>query len=620
MGADDLTPFQALLTGYHLFPGSAGPGTTANPLLNLFGRVDISLPSWNSRLVLRHSFGQASAGNLSRGDPSSFPLSSFLYQQRGNSNVSAVQLLTSLPDGGSNELSLNYYVDPIWSVPALRQPEIDVAVASADGEGTVTLTAGMAPFADAFAVHQHSFEANDVARVPMGRSHLLTLGGKAEVFSVGHNLTPAASGWWTFDGLDAFAAGNAATFTTWKDFGGGSSSLSGSQVALFAGDQWQIGRSLSLTGGIRAELPILNQHPPYSPEISAAFGRGSEVMPRQSVLLSPRLGFTWNMGSGSRSVLRGGAGVFTGRPPFALWLSAFDSYGRGVLELDCAEGGEDAAGPAPHFDSTYAHAAHPPQACANGVGFDSTAPRTAYLLDPSITYPQSFRASLAYERSLWRGGDVTLDALYSRMMNEFFFVDRALKGPTGTDAHGRVIYGTFDTTGTAYPDLVDQRFVHAVDMVPQQGAHSWEMSIGVTQLLSTGFTASAAYTHSRVRDAMTMTDPFGFGNLDTHPVAGHVEDQTIGVSDFDLPHRVLVAGTFTAPWKRWRTDVSIFYTGGSGAPFTLTSRRRGGQTSMPMETTSTIRSTSRATWTIARRSPSTGPPRRSPINGRHSGR
>ena len=156
------------------------------------------------------------------------------------------------------------------------------------------------------------------------------------------------------------------------------------------------------------------------------------------------------------------------------------------------------------------------------------------------------------------------------MMNEFFFVDRALKGPTGTDAHGRVIYGTFDTTGTAYPDLVDQRFVHAVDMVPQQGAHSWEMSIGVTQLLSTGFTASAAYTHSRVRDAMTMTDPFGFGNLDTHPVAGRVEDQTIGVSDFDLPHRVLVAGTFTAPWKRWRTDVSILYTGGSGAPFTLT--------------------------------------------------
>jgi hypothetical protein len=41
------------------------------------------------------------------------------------------------------------------------------------------------------------------------------------------------------------------------------------------------------------------------------------------------------------------------------------------------------------------------------------------------------------------------------------------------------------------------------------------------------------------------------------------------VSAFEIPHRVVLAGSYAAPWKRWKTDVSLYYIGESGTPFTF---------------------------------------------------
>ena len=41
-----------------------------------------------------------------------------------------------------------------------------------------------------------------------------------------------------------------------------------------------------------------------------------------------------------------------------------------------------------------------------------------------------------------------------------------------------------------------------------------------------------------------------------------------GISLQNLPHRAIVAVTYTAPWNRWSTDLSLYYVGESGSPFT----------------------------------------------------
>src|SRR5574344_1194482 len=61
-------------------------------------------------------------------------------------------------------------------------------------------------------------------------------------------------------------------------------------------------------------------------------------------LISPRLGFRWNLDDSNKFILRGGFGVFTGRIPFVwlsnnfsntgIQLSTYNVYGSSLMNAD----------------------------------------------------------------------------------------------------------------------------------------------------------------------------------------------------------------------------------------------------------------------------------------------
>ncbi len=153
-------------------------------------------------------------------------------------------------------------------------------------------------------------------------------------------------------------------------------------------------------------------------------------------------------------------------------------------------------------------------------------------------------------------------------MRDFLFLNRGLTGPQDTDRHGRVLYGSFDADGNALPSLVSDRFPQVVELSNQSHNYSYELSTQIAKSFSNGLGASVSYTWSRVRDVQTGLAPLTYPNWAGRPLSGRQDDLTPGISDYDQPHRVVLAATYTAPWKRWRTDLSVFYVGGSGPPFT----------------------------------------------------
>ncbi|HEV8218152.1 MAG TPA: hypothetical protein VGP95_20020, partial [Gemmatimonadaceae bacterium] len=52
------------------------------------------------------------------------------------------------------------------------------------------------------------------------------------------------------------------------------------------------------------------------------------------------------------------------------------------------------------------------------------------------------------------------------------------------------------------------------------------------------------------------------------PVAGRQNDLALTISDYDQPFRVRASGTLRSPWRTLGTDVSVYYVGGSGFPYT----------------------------------------------------
>ena len=86
---------------------------------------------------------------------------------------------------------------------------------------------------------------------------------------------------------------------------------------------------------------------------------------------------------------------------------------------------------------------------------------------------QTLRGSLAYDRRLPWGLLATAEALVTRNISDFVFVNLNLIGPQGIDRRGRVLYGTFrpDGTGVAEPavrssfsEVIDLRTIRPMDI------------------------------------------------------------------------------------------------------------------------------------------------------------
>jgi hypothetical protein len=573
----DVTRFTQLLQRYGLQAGSAGPLSNTNPARNWFGRLDVALPRWNSRLVLRENYSRADTNAFSRPSPSSacgdlacFPFSSVERRQEITKSSTTGQLYTSLPSGAYNELIAGYNAIHLSFTPNVRAPLVMAAAPDAVAAGVVYLQSGSLEFAQDNELRQRVLELTDNLTLPSG-PHRITIGGTVQLPRLRSRQLFGSYGTWQFLSLDSLELGSASDYRVTQDFGGADASLHEAQYGAYVGDQWQVGRRFAITSGLRLDVPVLTGRPPYAALVDSVYGRRTDVVPSGQALWSPRVGFNWDISGDGRQQLRGGLGLFVGQPPMAWLIRAFQNFGSGLQTLHCnAAAG---SGPPPPFPASPDYRA-PVLACANQVGIGSVAAGPVNLVDPELKSPQTLRASLGYDRRLPWGMVATLEALYTKGVHDFVFVNRNLAGPDSVDRNGRVMYGGIGSLGTATPDLVPGAFPAAIELRNQSRDYAYNLTAELEKRFSNRLELRAAYSYSRTRDVqsqlyLAFDDNWRFGRV----LAGRHDDLRIGVSDFDRPHRIVIVGTFAAPWK---TDISFYYVGTSGVPFTYATVAAGG--------------------------------------------
>ena len=97
------------------------------------------------------------------------------------------------------------------------------------------------------------------------------------------------------------------------------------QLGFYAQDEWKVTNRFSMTYGLRLDIPLLFDKPRAnevfnSSTVATSMGLATDQMPTTKVLWSPRVGFRWSLNEDRTTLLRGGAGIFTGRVPFVLSL------------------------------------------------------------------------------------------------------------------------------------------------------------------------------------------------------------------------------------------------------------------------------------------------------------
>jgi hypothetical protein len=562
----DLARLDSLMSGYGLEAGSGGAVSNRNRITSLFGRLDLALPRWNSRAVLWVNDADTEDRSFSRENtPELFPLSSTAGENVFGARTVALQLHTSLRrrGGGHNELSLSRRSLPFQSRLATRQPIVAVAMLS--DSGITSVVTGTGASEDSQPVESWDVIMRDDFTLPLGASHVASVGIEAEWYHIGPLGLMNTSGTWTFQSLDALAAGEARRYVRAHDLGGAGVPLSGGQFAAYVGDLWHVADRLTLTLGLRAELLAVDGRAPYNRLVDSVFRRRTDQAIPQQVEVSPRIGFTWDLHGTGEDQLRGGLGIFTGRPPLAWFHAPLRNYGTGIGLLRCGSAPAD-LGPVPEFEPDPSN---PADTCGNGEG----APQgEVELVEPELRIARTLRGVLAYERRLPGGFVGTLEGLVTRNLSDFSFVNLNLVGPQRTDRFGRVLYGEWDSLGIARPARVST-LPSVIEMQNVSRNYAVQVSAGLTKRFDDGLALTASYTWSRVRDVATplrVNNP-GIVNWSSRAISGRHDDLVPGISLNDVPHRLALAGTWRAPWRRWATELSLLYVGESGSPFTYRS-------------------------------------------------
>ncbi|HEV8497885.1 MAG TPA: carboxypeptidase regulatory-like domain-containing protein, partial [Gemmatimonadaceae bacterium] len=566
VSASDVARLQQILSGYGLVAGSAGPVENKNPLSSLFARLDMALPERSSRAILWMNETQARSVNFSRSALAVFPLSSSAATQTTGVQSAALQLHTDFrrTGGGHNELLVSRYRAGSAAHSDVRQPVVVVEMPSTIG-GAVSVVTGTPTQAQGASLDGQSIEVQDDVTLPLGAWHVLTVGLTAAQFRAARSGVTNAYGRWSFASLDSLAERVPESFTLDRDFGSGNVPVAGGQYALYAGDQWQPSERVSITTGMRVDLLTVSGHAPYNATVDSIFGRRTDVMPRRRAEFSPRLGFSWNLSASGRDRLRGGVGMFTVRPPVA-WLHApLYSYGVGIGTLSCGRLPSD-LGPPPSFTPDYRA---PPLGCANGANLTATPRGNVDLLDHGLRMAQTLRGALSYDRQLPWDLAGSVEALLTRTLADFAFANLNLSGPRAVDRNGRVLYGTIGAGGIGAPAL-RSNFSEVIDLENISQNHAAQLSAQLEKHFGQSIRAMASYTFSRVRDAETplRVNTSGTDNWASRAVSGRQDDLRPGISLNDIPHRVVFVGTKRVPRRRWPTELSLYYVGESGSPFT----------------------------------------------------
>jgi hypothetical protein len=557
----DIERFQTILAGYGMDGGSAGPARNANPLRNIFARLDIA-PSVNNRLVLRYNYGRAEDDVLAR-DPTLLRLTSNAHAFTSVKNSAVAQLFTSFEGGAGNELIVGYNRIRDRRNAAVLAPQVQVAVPTPTG-GTAQLRAGAENSSQGTEVDQDVIELTDNYTLPVGR-HRLTAGTQNEFYRLRNLFAQNSYGVWEFSSLDSLARGDAGRYQAGVGLGGPlDARFDAVQLGLYVQDRWQATDRFVLTAGLRLDVPFLLDKPQENPSVLADYGRRTDDVPSGNVQLSPRVGFNWNRAGDRLEQLRGGVGLFVGRPPFVWIGNAFQNSGTGLAQLTCVS-----TGMVPRFTTSSVSA--PPSTCANGATAATTG--DIALLSSDLKFPQFARASLAYDRRFGHAWIASVEAMYTRAVSTFFYTNRALAGSQGLDRNGRTVYGMIAPTGVATPALSGPRR-NVIDVQNASKDYSYSLTAALNRRFTNWFEAHASYTYEQARDIQSLTSSVATSNWRFgRAISGDQYSQSLDRSSFELPHRVVAYGTFSLST---RTDVSLIYLGHSGSNYDFVYGGSGG--------------------------------------------
>jgi hypothetical protein len=532
--------FVDILSRYGFDPGGRDSQQRGIDSDKFFGRLDFNIAD-EHQLTLRYNY--VDAVNLINFPGSrTYEWDSEAYDQANETNSAVVQLNSSIGANKFNEarIAFSNVEDRRRGISTFPWVEIeDIAPAAGFFE---EFEAGTEPFSTRNGLDNDVLEITDDFTMITG-NHTLTFGTHNELFSFENLFVQNAFGSYEFSDLDQFDTGISRrwNYTVVAPGQPDTQKFDVNQFGVYGGDQWTVKPNLTLTYGLRVDIPFFPDSPSFNPRAEELFGVNTSEIPDGEALWQPRFGFNWDLKSDGRQQLRGGAGVFAGRTPY-VWIS--NVYARtGVEQLFIQAFG------VPFNPDPFG------QTLPEGVPFSFG---EFNFIDPTFKFPQVLRYNIAYDHQLpWWNLIGTAELVYADSLKEIDYRDLNIQR-TGESVpfDGRPVFerinsdvsGAYESRNTS--DGKATNFAVKLERPFRSGVWGYvSYAYGNAEAVNDG-TSSRAVSNFQFNEQL---DP---------------NNAIATTSDFQVEHRFNASLSYRFNRdSRWPTTLSGFYNHQSGRPY-----------------------------------------------------
>ncbi len=581
--ASDLDALRNFLrTNFKYDPGTYEAYDFKVPAKRFLGKIDYNINSKN-KLALRYTHLDSSADVLVSNSASlghGNRRSSLLAMNFSGSNYSILENIRSgvgqwsavIGNTMANELTIGYaHQDESRGAIDQLFPTVDILA----GDNTTYTSFGSEPFTPNNELRYKTFQLqNNFTK--FGEKHTLTLGVSVEKYHSENVFFPGKQSVYVYNRLEDFYAdandylanpNRTTSPVTLRLFQVRYINVPGVDkpvqpldvlyTGAYAQDEWSLRNNLKLIAGIRFDVANFGDTGYANSNADALSFRdenGQTVkystakLPDPKFLWSPRIGFNWGVTGDYRTQIRGGMGVFTGKPAY-VWIS--NQIGNtGVLT------GFEAV------SSTRARPFNPNPDRYKPTTAPTGAPAATYelaLTDPNFRFPQVWRSNIAADRDLFWGMTSTTELIYDRDVNGIYYINANLPAPqsayTGPDTRPRWV-----ASGQVASRLpANQHVANAIVMKNQNIGRSWNIAQTLAKTTRYGLYFKAAYSYGRTRNTI---DPgsIALGSWNSNPISGNPNNVPISYSASSPGHRVFIAASYTKNYLGFgATTVSVYW-------------------------------------------------------------
>jgi len=568
--------------------GGYNPGTFIDNAETVDADRIVAKIDWNindkHRFSISHRYAQSERFNRNTSSTTAIQFGNNGWIQPNTTHSSSLELKSTVGKNMSNRLLVTYVnVSDDRNPIGQSYPRIIIN----DGTGSNNnngLLIGPDPSSNVNILKQKNLTIFNTFKWNIGK-HSLTAGGEYEYSDVKNAFIQRTFGEYWYDSVGQFyrnlrprqfRVAYPLIDNKRDDETNAAAMFKVAKLSLFLGDEIRMSTNLILNLGVRADYNKWLSNPatdPFTnnvaiPRFQTLYnleGASSGLVPDIPVSISPRVGFTYRIPEENVTV-RGGFGYFTGRIPLVWPGGIYNNNGLFIGGFIANSTTNTAAWNQVRFRNDPFN-----QWTASELGITlQNAKGGLNLISAKFRNPRVFRTNLAVDKRFEKGWSTTIEAIFTKNVNEVYYTNLNANAPLGNTAGpgSRLVYptGAFPISGTTNP--YDNAILLTNNNKVEKG-FSYNFSAIVDKRTSNGFSFTASYTFGNSVAVNEATSSVNLSQWQFMETVNGRNNITRSISDFSLGHRIFAYASkrFKYAKEKLATTISLVYNGQSGNPF-----------------------------------------------------